>query len=201
MEWPGLTEFNLELAFPTDKGGSAYVEAIATWKVSGRPDQLERRGKTAIPIRRNSGMIDDAILGKAERKMYAAVLNKLSSFVIPDGEIDADAIDVNSRQVNTPRRSSLNDYADPATDERKPAFDPQGQSEAVDGFRSNLEIARDNGEVAKVQKEAAEWAKSGRLSPESLGMVNTLANQRRSAIRKNNGKLFDSQHSATEGGL
>lgn len=184
LEWPGLTQFNLELSFPTDKGGSAYVDAIATWSLNGKPDQLERRGKTAIPIRRNSGMIDDAILGKAERKMYAAVLNRLSTFVIPDGEVDADAIDVTSRPVNTPKRSILNDYADSEPKQQAPQFDPADQAALVDEFSQTLGGAEDNQGVVECQKMAAQYAREGKLSPDSLSKVNDLANKRRAALRR-----------------
>ena len=191
LEWPGLKEFRHELSFPTDKGGTAYVNALATWTLNGKPDQYERRDKTAIPSRRNSGMGDDAILGKAERKLYAGVLNQLSSFVIPDGEVDADTVNATSQPADA-RRSSLNDYADETPAEpAKPTFDPEEQIGMVDGFRSNLEMATDNKAAADVQKEAATWARDGKLSPESLEAVNKLANQRRSAIRKGSSQLFD----------
>jgi hypothetical protein len=192
IEWPNLTEFNLELSFPTDKGGTSYVDAIATWKLNGVENVLERRGKTAIPIRRNSGMLDDAILGKAERKMYAAVLNRLSTFVIPEGEVDADAIDVTSRPVGGVKRSSLNDYAEAEAepDIPKPSIDPEEQIGFLDSFRSKLEMTREANGIAEVQKEAASLARSGKLSAETLRHVNDLANQRRKAIRNNSDKLF-----------
>lgn len=183
LEWPGLTEFALELSFPTDKGGCAYVDGLASWSLDGTPDQLERRGKTAIPIKRNAGMGDDAILGKAERKMYAAVLNRLSSFIVtPEGEVDAE---VNGQQQARVKRSSLNDWADaPPQEKAAPQFSESEQTGAVASYASRLDSATTAKDVIAVQKEAAGAAQAQSLSPDSLAKVNELANKRRAALKE-----------------
>jgi hypothetical protein len=187
LEWPGLTEFIIEISFPQDKGGTAYVEGMAFWKLNGVPDQLERRGKTSIPIRRNAGMLDDAILGKAERKMYAAVLNRLSSFVIPDGEVDAEAVSPGNGSEQ-PKRSSLNDYADAGPEVAEPPkFDPEDQKTILEQARKQIADAKDVKVVSAIQKDVAAMSREGRVSPETLSAINAAANERRRVLR---GELY-----------
>ncbi|KKL09998.1 hypothetical protein LCGC14_2560230, partial [marine sediment metagenome] len=96
-EWPGLTNFCLSLGIPEPHQSNCLVEAFATWTLNGKAQSLERRGKEAIPVRRNKEMGDDAILGKAKRKMYAAVYEQLTGMNtdFPEGEV-ADALNVSS---------------------------------------------------------------------------------------------------------
>jgi hypothetical protein len=97
-EFPGLSGFEFELAVPVlsgDKG--ACVAFWARWRLDGKdmeligapavPNDL-RSMDTRIPVRVNSGMGADAILGKAERKMYARVLEKITGVDVIDGEAD-----------------------------------------------------------------------------------------------------------------
>lgn len=200
LEWPGLTKFVMDVSYPSDKPGTAYVEAVASWELEGKPDELVRCGKSAIPIRRNAGMGDDAILGKAERKMYAAVLNRLSSFVIPDGEVEGDVIDTSSRPAE-PRRSRLNELAAPPAEAATVTFDPKEQAVMVDEYAEGFGQANTSREITTIQQNAAREAREGRLSPASLSQVNALANQRRAALKRNDGKLFDESGSATERGM
>jgi hypothetical protein len=85
ISYPGLTDFKETFGIPKmsgDKG--AIVVAKATWRLNGIKDTLERE----FAIRVNSGMGVDAIIGKSQRKLYAAVLNQLSGVITPDGEVD-----------------------------------------------------------------------------------------------------------------
>jgi hypothetical protein len=85
ISYPGLTDFKETFGIPKmsgDKG--AIVVAKATWKLNGTKDALERE----FAIRVNSQMGVDAIIGKSQRKLYAAVLNQLSGIITPDGEVD-----------------------------------------------------------------------------------------------------------------
>ncbi len=88
ISYPGVTDFKETFGIPKmsgDKG--AIVVAKATWKLNGTKDALERE----FAIRVNSGMGVDAIIGKGQRKLYAAVLNQLSGIITPDGEVEQDA--------------------------------------------------------------------------------------------------------------
>lgn len=110
-QYPGLSNFILRLGVPVMAGEKgAIVAAEASWTLNGVPgslvcDNLPRTnpdgspmkdadGKTImfderIPIRVNAGMGADAILGKATRKMYKRVLDKVSGVDndIPDGDV------------------------------------------------------------------------------------------------------------------
>lgn len=97
-EFPGLTHLELSPGVPVlvgDKG--ALVPYVATWKYNGQPMKIERLltkidDKTdldeRIPIRVNSGMGADAILGKAERKIKAQIYNLLTGSDLTDGDVD-----------------------------------------------------------------------------------------------------------------
>jgi hypothetical protein len=87
ISYPGVTDFKETFGIPKlagDKG--AIVVAKATWKLNGIKDALERE----FAIRVNSQMGVDAIIGKSQRKLYAAVLNQLSGVITPDGEVEPD---------------------------------------------------------------------------------------------------------------
>src|SRR5699024_6704028 len=74
-QWPGLTDFKDNYEVPRligDKG--AVVKCRATWNKEGIAQSIERE----IPVRVNHGMGSDAILGKAQRKLLAAVHDRLT---------------------------------------------------------------------------------------------------------------------------
>lgn len=100
-EWPGLTDLVLQPGVPQAKGEKgAIVQYRASWKLDGVEDSIERE----IPIRVNAFMGADAILGKAKRKILAAVYERLAGSVasLPEGEVgDAEAIPVESRTVSS----------------------------------------------------------------------------------------------------
>jgi hypothetical protein len=86
-EFPGLADLRLNLLPPRAHGdGGAIVVATATWNREGKPDSITRE----IPVKVNSGMGPDAILGKATRKLLASVYGVLtgSEYTVPDGEVD-----------------------------------------------------------------------------------------------------------------
>jgi len=85
-QFPGLTDLKINFGVPVMKHGGALVEASARWLLNGNAQQIER----TIPVRVNRYMGVDAILGKAERKLLAAVYGRLtgSEHTVPDGEID-----------------------------------------------------------------------------------------------------------------
>jgi hypothetical protein len=100
-EFPGLTDLHIDLGVPHlagDKG--ALVVVNAQWKLSGKPMSLvrditrikdetgERTVDYRLPVRVNSGMGPDAILGKAHRKVLKAIYDSLtgSTLTFEDGE-------------------------------------------------------------------------------------------------------------------
>lgn len=85
-EFPGVTDLRLEPGVPRMANGGAIVPFKCTWKRDGKPDSMSRD----IPVRSNEGMGVDAILGKATRKMLAAVYRDLtgSTHSLPEGGVD-----------------------------------------------------------------------------------------------------------------
>lgn len=101
-EFPGL-ELAIQPQVPEIRGDTARVGYVATWKLRGREDELRcvvtkdadgLEHDYRIPIRVNNGMGVDAILGKAERKMRARIMQRItgSASGYPDGDAD-DAIE------------------------------------------------------------------------------------------------------------
>lgn len=89
-EWPGLTNLQLTPGLPSVKDGGCIVPFVASWELHGSKQRAERQ----IPVRLNSGQGGDAGLGKATRKMLAAVYGQLagSEFAVPEGDVtDLDA--------------------------------------------------------------------------------------------------------------
>jgi hypothetical protein len=97
-EYPGLSDLELFPGVPYLVGTSgALVDYRATWRLDGKPMRLDRiKVKLAdgqeidqrIPVRVNSGQGADAILGKAERKMRAAILAKITGTDFSEGEVE-----------------------------------------------------------------------------------------------------------------
>lgn len=83
-ELDGLTDLELSPGIPAMKEGGAIVEYAASWRFFGTAMTLRR----SIPIRVNNGMGADAILGKAKRKMLAAVHERVTGSVLSEGEAD-----------------------------------------------------------------------------------------------------------------
>lgn len=87
-EFPGLRNLKLQCGVPKTQSGGALVEAKASWVCDGRPDSLVCEGAYAIPIKVNTAMGADAILGKAESKMYRRIYEQLvgSAVMLPDSD-------------------------------------------------------------------------------------------------------------------
>lgn len=85
-EYPGLTDLRIDLGVPqlqADKG--ALVPCIARWFFQGEEMEIRcvapsKEGDIdmRIPVRVNSGMGADGILGKATRKLYARIYQRLT---------------------------------------------------------------------------------------------------------------------------
>ena len=109
-EFPGLTDLVLSPSVPVLRDTKAYVSYSATWKLNGRADRLDRIVRkvdgvdvdSRIPVKVNSGMGDDAILGKAERKMRKAIYDYLTGSETSDGDV-SDVSD--QRQLAAPTKS------------------------------------------------------------------------------------------------
>lgn len=97
-QYPGFSDLTLAPGIPVlnaDKTG-ALVPYSAYWRLGGKADKIVRSlnketgEDTRIPVRVNFGMGLDAIVGKATRKILAAVYGKMtgSDNTMPEGEVD-----------------------------------------------------------------------------------------------------------------
>lgn len=102
-ELPGLTDLEELPAVPRMGDGGAVVKYRATWRLHGKPQSLERE----FPVRLNAGMGADGALGKARRKMLAAVHAKVTGSV--QSEADADAEDLEKPEAARPKGAALAD--------------------------------------------------------------------------------------------
>ena len=80
---PEVTDLKDRFEVPRRLDGGAIVKCSATWKRNGIGDSIERE----FPIKTDEYTGADAIRGKAERKLYAAIWNRLSGRVTPEGEV------------------------------------------------------------------------------------------------------------------
>lgn len=122
---PGVSELELFPGVPQMKDGGALVPYRATWKLQGVRMEIVRdvvkRGDDGIvsderiPVRVNSGMGADAILGKAKRKILAQVFDRITGSRF--SESDADAIETTGETVRERRATPA--PAPPSEDGRR----------------------------------------------------------------------------------
>jgi hypothetical protein len=121
-EFPGISDLEITPSPPVigEKGDSARVQIRATWKLDSKLNSISRdvsKGEngqvedTRIAIRVNKGMGLDAILGKAERKLYFSILQKLRQsrgmLTVTDGdafEVPGSEIPDNAPAIAPPER-------------------------------------------------------------------------------------------------
>lgn len=80
---PGLTDLELQPSVPVFAGVGAVVDFTARWKLDGVQQSLTRK----IPVKCQPAAVDAAI-GKATRKMLAAVYEKVTGSDIGEGEVE-----------------------------------------------------------------------------------------------------------------
>lgn len=147
-EYPGVSELQLFPGVPQMKDGGALVPYRASWKLQGVPmeivrDMVKREDGTftdeRVPVRVNSGMGADAILGKAKRKILAQVFDRITGARF--SEMDGEAIDTTGETVRERPTASAPSPA-PASEDGKriklgkkdaPAPEPEGREPGSDG--------------------------------------------------------------------
>ncbi len=137
-------------------GGNAFVDYVANWHLHGQAMELKKITKTLeggapfddrLVVRVNSGMGHDAIIGKATRKMFHAILSMLTSYVPPEGDA-SDLIDVTP--AKRLQQSSL--FADtPPAPQQPAAPDPTQEDSALLEYDEEISLAEkdDIGGIAK----------------------------------------------------
>lgn len=91
-----ITDLKLKPNVPRTVGDGAIVTYSASWKWRGVADSIDA---LEIPVKVNKGMGDDAILGKAKRKILAAIFSRVTGSEVSDGDAADAAIDVTAKPV------------------------------------------------------------------------------------------------------
>lgn len=99
-EWPGLTDLRFNIYPSESRGKHCVVSCKASYRINGELKQFDFTGNRAISIRVNQGMGEDAIQGKAKRKLFARLYESLLGFsheLVEDE--DGEIIDVECESV------------------------------------------------------------------------------------------------------
>ena len=89
-----ITDLKMMPSVPKIGADTAIVTYSASWKWKGNADAIEG---LQIPIRVNKMMGDDAILGKAKRKMLAAIYSRVTGTETSEGDANEGAIEVETK--------------------------------------------------------------------------------------------------------
>ena len=90
-------EYTITFELPRIKDGSAAIVAVIEWQ--GKSKKMD------IPIRVNSGMGTDAVIGKATRKARAWLYNSIAGTEFGDGDVTDIAAEVVGSKINAPEKS------------------------------------------------------------------------------------------------
>jgi hypothetical protein len=98
-----LTDLRLSPGIPKTQADGAIVDYSASWTFkNAKGDLIKDELKLQIPIRVNSGQGPDAVLGKAKRKILAAIYSRITGTEITDGDVeDPRTIDVTASAPKT----------------------------------------------------------------------------------------------------
>lgn len=146
-EFPGLANLTRMMAPPRmagDKG--ALVSCSATWTLNGIPQELPPRD---IPIRVNSGMGVDAILGKAQRKLDAAIYSQITGCEWTEGDAD----DVRAERA---RNVTAEATVEPEGSKSEQLAAKVAASKAAKAQATEAEVVEEPTDKPAEKKEAAE---------------------------------------------
>ena len=174
--FPGLTDFADAYDIMETIGGNAKVQCIATFKLDGIPQKLARQKENTengvfdnrISVRVNQGMGPDAIEGKAKRKFWAWIYDRLMGFDsdTPEGEAgDADG--------ETPRKEMIPMFSGgPVKDATPPEDD--GCPLIVAEYRKKLAEVQARQDIGKLMAMAG---RDQRLTAKGKQAVATIATE------------------------
>jgi len=123
---PGLTDLDLAPGIPRMGDGGAVVKCVAKWKLDGAPMSIERD----FAVRLNNGQGADAAIGKATRKLLAAIHARVTGSAHSAADIDAE--DLDTQATGTGRAAAL---ADKLAGTRAPALPAATATEVPEAGR------------------------------------------------------------------
>lgn len=182
-QFPGLTDLDIYKGTPETQGTTAFITAAARWKLNGISDSItfEKQSLASgqvidlrVPVRVNSGMIVDAILGKADRKIFYAIYNRLTENrdIIPEGEV----ADHEWGTSDSPKKVKQSDlFGTPPTSASAPP-DLMGHEEEV-SYMADCEVEFDKRDKAGIRELMKEIAGNARLSAGTKARLTKAANE------------------------
>lgn len=138
MEFQGVSDIRITLGVPVMSDRGALVPCEASWRYQGKEDgiaciQTQGGIDSRIPVKVNNGMGPDAILGKATRKLFARIYQRLTG-------CSRDVIDADPDEVP---RMELPATAEPAQDGKRIKLGRNGNKAAAEAGPS----VNEDGEV------------------------------------------------------
>lgn len=157
-EFPGLSDLQVEISVPVSGNDGALIAARAFWKLNGQPMELRRELETVvdehgnkrvfdnrIAVKINKAMGIDALQGKAKRKLFAQIYERLCGIEIPteDDVLEVDGVAVPDGTKNEPktdprpkpptsrRKASLSGNAPKSEAKPEPVEEPSSELEKV----------------------------------------------------------------------
>jgi len=151
---PGVTDIAVEFGAVEYKGDEAFVECLARWNHHGTPTEISRRAgvkhagstwdrRIVVPVNRSMGR--DALLGKAERRIYKEIFERVTGRRV-EGMDEDDAIDA---EFTEPKEVA-------ETVEEDPQEVADEQARLREEYVNLLGQARDNNRVDAIVKSAKE---------------------------------------------
>jgi hypothetical protein len=141
--YPGVTDLKIVVGLPriSQDQAQATVAIYAEWRKDGVEDKMTAPGGKPLEVlvRVNSFMGPDAIVGKAERKLYKRILDRLSGKVTPDGEVGDSELQNAKNATPTPPPPP----PPPPTAAAPPASDEKAEADA--GLAPSQQPAGDQG--------------------------------------------------------
>lgn len=103
-ELPSVSDLDLHIGIPQAKGGGVIIACEAQWRIDGTPVHIKRE----YPLKQDAWTTLDALMGKAERRLYRDIYNRSTgsqTWTDPDDEgsglveVPADQVGSRTSQV------------------------------------------------------------------------------------------------------
>jgi cell division septation protein DedD len=159
----GLTDFKISFSIPEMEKSGAVVHFKSVWQMNGLKDSMEGD----IPIRINSGMGADAVLGKAERKAKCRIYNRITGSELTDGDA-GDDVDM-ARNVTAEVESLYQPAPDARAEQLRMALqaakDAGVPDEFIDAEMTSTEVYEMVKAFKESEKDVAEPAAEAATEP------------------------------------